>query len=112
MERPLDPAEGSASRWTAETGGQVLPILHSTWWNLASGDYLDPMRDVLVDGPAYDDYVARLRSGDRVIMQKDADPVTLAPAGIEGVFRFSNLDVRPDGSIRLVLGERVADANP
>lgn len=103
---------GSIGRWTAEADGETLPVLHTTWWNVASGEYLDPMKGAKLDGAKYTAYVERLRSCDRAIMQKDTDSVTLRRGGYVGVFRFTDLDVRQDGSISLEIVERIADFKP
>ena len=110
MRRPQVKVTGSIGRWTAEADGETLPVLHSQHWDVRSGNYLDPMKGVSKDRGKWPDYVARLHECDRVIIQKDTDPDTLRRDGYIGVFRFTNLDVREDGSIALRIIERLADA--
>lgn len=108
--RPRVRIRGSRGRWTAEADGETLPVLHSTFWNVRTGRYHSPGEGFDPAGGKFTELQHLLRHGDRVIMQKDSDPVTLARAAYIGVFRYADLDIAADGAVSLKITHRIADA--
>ena len=108
--RPAVHIKGSRGRWTAEADGETLPVLHSTFWDVGTGLYRSPGEGFDPAGRKFTELQQLLRGGDRIIMQKDADPVTLARAAYIGVFRYADLDIGADGAVRLTIIQRIADA--
>jgi hypothetical protein len=98
---------GQRGRWLAEVEGQMLPVLHHSW-RRGPNEYFDPMSDAKIDGAQYTEFVAALRGGTQAVIQKDAKG-SLDRDGYVGVFSYRDLDIGTDGSIRLIVTDRIAD---
>jgi hypothetical protein len=98
---------GERGRWLAEVEGAWLAVIHTTWRQGATG-YHDPMAGAKIDGARYTEFVQALRDHDRVVIQRDK-PGTFDRDGYVGVFKFTSLEIRPDGAVSLILTERLAD---
>ena len=71
------------------------------------------MRGVNADGRRYTEFIDALRREALVVVQKDKerenDREPLARAGYVGVFRFKDLEIGNDNSVKLTLIQRYAD---
>ena len=103
--------QGARGRWVAKVEGTWLGVIHASWRRGPTG-YLDPMPGAKVDGKRYAELVEALRDHDKVVLQRDTDPISLARDGYVGVFHFKDLIVGADGSIGLTLTSRYADPKP
>lgn len=99
---------GRRGNWLAEVEGRLLAVLHSTW-RIGGTGYFDPMLDVKLEGLKYRRLVEALDLHNEVVIQKDRAPDNFARDGYVGVFRFEDLRIGADGSIRLTLGEQTAE---
>ncbi len=99
---------GARGDWTADVEGVRLPVIHTTWRD-GPNKYRDPMVGEKLDGKRYQGYVELLLRSTEVVLQRDADPQSLARNGYVGVFSFVDLDVEAGGAISLNLTKRVAD---
>lgn len=99
---------GERGRWVAEVDGRWLAVLHNSWRAGPTG-YFDPMDGASVGGARYAELVGALRDHDEAVIQRDKSRDDFSRAGYVGVFRFKDLAIGQDGSIRLTLVERTAD---
>ena len=83
---------GERGRWVAEVEGRWLGVLHHTLRVGASG-YRAPISPEHPGQKRFEELVTALRENDLVVIQRDADPISLARDGYVGVFRFTDLKI-------------------
>lgn len=98
---------GARGQWTADVEGVEMAVLHNSW-RVGTTGYFDPMDGFGRDGKKHADLVRALEAGDIAVIQRDksGDPA-LSRDGYVGLFRFKDLEIGENGSIRLTLVDRV-----
>lgn len=100
---------GERGRWVAEVEGRWLGVLHHTLREGKNG-YRAPIAPEHPGQKRFEELIDALKTHDLAVVQRDADPVTLARNGYVGVFRFKDLEVDLETlELRLQLVERYAD---
>lgn len=99
---------GVRGRWIAEVEGRWLAVLHHLHRRGADG-YESMILPEHVGTKRLDELLKALRENDLVVVQRDADPETLARDGYVGVFRFADLQFDEATGISLRFTGRYAD---
>ncbi|MDW4549893.1 hypothetical protein R5H32_11060 [Defluviimonas sp. D31] len=99
---------GVRGRWVAEVEGKWLAVLHHLHRRGANG-YEAAILPEHIGTKRLDDLLTALRENDLAVIQRDADPDTMARDGYVGVFRFTDLLIDKNTGISLRFTERYAD---
>ena len=103
---PTKKIVGHRGQWTADVEGQELAVLHNTW-RVGTTGYHDPMERAKTDAAKHKRLAEALAANDVAVMQRDADEDALTKDGYIGLFSYKDLEIGEDGSIKLVLVDRV-----
>ena len=97
---------GHRGQWTADVDGQELAVLHNTWRVGTTGSH-DPMERAKTDGAKHKRLTEALAANEVAVMQRDGTDDGLSRDGYIGLFSYRDLEIGDDGSIKLVLVDRI-----
>ena len=97
---------GHRGQWTADVGGQEMAVLTNTW-RVGKTGYHDPMEGAKVEGAKHKRLTEALAANDVAVMQRDAGDGSFSRNGYIGLFSYRDLEIGEDGSIKLVLVDRI-----